>query len=1022
MLRNKQKRIFKSSKTVVFVSLIVVFSLTILSFSSISLPIEKQFISAPSSSDTSALGQSDSSFIWEDSFDTSHYIDAGNSSHYLIEDGAVQMMGTVPQWTDSAWTQMKRITLDADESMENAILHLTIDYDSDMQNDYRDIRFKYNNDTYWLPYWIEERNNDPNNPCAKVWVKLSLLEAGTSYMYLFYGNDNAIDGSDYWAVFDEDSWQKGYVHDHQITYHMAKEGAWAPSVSFGEDRYLVSWVEGVPQYLPYGMIYRMQIRGCFYDETGQLLHGRFDITPWDSDPLQTFRCEDPATAYGRSGGDTNFFVAYEYFDDPTDVTTTEIHGAIVPRSTTNGNDVTRFTICDAPGVQADPRVAFDTQNNRFFVVWEDGREGTGNYNVYGQLFDIDGTAVGTEKIISSRPQSQCQPWIIFDDVNNHFFVVWEEGINAANGPFEIWGQLFDVNGDELGSAKRISEPGDTYTDYNYPSAAFSSATQRFLVVWQQDDISAGSTRGPIWATVLDQDGTVVSSPKKISIGSFNRPKAVPYMSSSFFVSYDGSGEIWGNLVLSTGTVYSDELQLSDSESSAADWPAIGTNGERIFVAWEDLRIIYMEPYESMNLPDIYGNIWSFNMPTGSSIDYSVGDEISIILDAIVTSVEIAPENLENWYRFSASKTGDISFDILDGQSLLVLKSDVSSGVSLNDISASSIRLRARFHRDNPSSSPVLDSWNVSYRGIDETPPQTTIQDIEGIKGLHEWYTSESVILWLHAEDFPTDAGSGIDAVYYTLNGGSVQQYNQQTGLILATSQSTNWTGVWTVVFWAEDNAGNQETHKGPENRVTISIDADKPYVEIISPADEEQVEIPFWVRATPRDNVGIDRVEFDIEPFGEREGLPYVDTEPPYEWHCDVKQGESIGIDALGFGVLGTNKMVRAQVFDEAGQSWTHEVWVYINNWDAGEDFQNNLCFIYATGHGSMNTDGLSIGDFTIGRVSWDFTEGSTVFSAGLNGVRMKTGTQHGTAFLFAGYTSNNVVVGIAGSVSVTRR
>ena len=29
---------------------------------------------------------------------------------------------------------------------------------------------------------------------------------------------------------------------------------------------------------------------------------------------------------------------------------------------------------------------------------------------------------------------------------------------------------------------------------------------------------------------------------------------------------------------------------------------------------------------------------------------------------------------------------------------------------------------------------------------------------------------------------------------------------------------------------------------------------------------------------------------------------------------------------------LGVNKMIRARVFDKSGQSWTHEVWVYIKN------------------------------------------------------------------------------------------
>ncbi|MFA5103125.1 MAG: hypothetical protein WC525_08220, partial [Candidatus Thermoplasmatota archaeon] len=92
-----------------------------------------------------------------------------------------------------------------------------------------------------------------------------------------------------------------------------------------------------------------------------------------------------------------------------------------------------------------------------------------------------------------------------------------------------------------------------------------------------------------------------------------------------------------------------------------------------------------------------------------------------------------------------------------------------------------------------------------------------------------------------------------------------------------------------------------------------------------------QVDLPFWVRATATDNAVVDRVEFDIEPFGQHPGLPYVDMEPPYEWFCNVsflgwysslEESQSLGI----------NKMIRARVFDESGQSWLHEVWVYIKN------------------------------------------------------------------------------------------
>jgi len=199
-------------------------------------------------------------------------------------------------------------------------------------------------------------------------------------------------------------------------------------------------------------------------------------------------------------------------------------------------------------------------------------------------------------------------------------------------------------------------------------------------------------------------------------------------------------------------------------------------------------------------------------------------------------------------------------------------SNINPGKNIGSINAESIRLRARFTRVNPSTTPSLDRWSVSYYGKDEEPPVTHIKSIDGVKGLNDYYISEGVTIWLTAEDYPADTGS------------------------------------------------------------TIKIDAKRPYVEITSPANEEQLEVPFWVHADASDNVEIDRVEFDIEPFGEHEGLPYKDYDPPYEWYCDIQKTRSI-IPKNNPPTTGQNVMIRAQVFDKSGQTWIHEIWVYIKNW-----------------------------------------------------------------------------------------
>lgn len=1003
---NGEMYVLKASACLVF------FLLLFSTMQTVSVPITDSMKEANSKG---LLATDDDYYTWEDTFENAQKIDNSNSEHYIVENGKVVMYGTYPQWTDAEWTRMKVVSLDSELSMDDAVIKLIVEYDSEMRADYGDLRFKFNHGSYWLPYWIEEKNPQPNEPYAIVWLRIASLPQGQSNVSVFYGNPDATDKSEYWSVFDENSWQKHYAHDHKISYHMENEGAWDPDVVWGDNKFFVTWEEGIPRYLPLGMIYKQQIRGCFYSEEGELNGNRFDITEWIDTPTTAFRSENPSSSYGESGSTKVFFVAYEYYNTPSDEISRDIKGAIIPTNTDDLYDVIHFDICTASGNQADPVVTFDDEHDQFFVVWEDGRQGTSNYNIYGRFYDVNGNPLGSEKVICNRPNSQCEPWITYDDENNHFMIVWEEGIDPETGPFEIWGQLFTMNADPLGDAQRISEPGDAGNDYNFPCVAFCSLTERFLITWQEDDISNNEWYGHIWGTILDENGNTIVEIFKIANGAYERTNVVSHLSSSFFVVYDGGGDVWGKLVSSTGDVNPYVLQLSDTESDPADWANIASSGEHIFVSWEDTRIEYVDPYDGLDLPDVYANVWSFNTPSGSEVTYNFGEEQSLVLTSYITSEPIDPVNLESWWKFEAVKQGDITFDVLNGNDPgEVLLHDVSSGSSIQNIKSSSIRLKATFQRDNPSSSPSLDQWSVSYVGIDEEPPETTIEDIEGVQGLHDWYISESVIVWFHAEDYPKDTGSGVKSIYYTLNGGEQQVYNEASGLQLSTSQSSNWMGEWTIVFWASDNAGNIEGRYESENTRVIKIDADRPYVEITSPANEESVEVPFWVRADPSDNVGIDRVEFDIEPFGERDGLPYVDREPPYEWYCDVEEQED-STDPL-MTMIGVNVMVRAQVFDESGQSWSHEVWVHITNWESSGGFSSTAGFLIGMGESSFDNQEhqSELMDkivepvcLVLGSLRWEFDQGYCV-SAGMNGVQTMSGEQSGLAQLFVGIAGKN--------------
>jgi hypothetical protein len=864
-------------------------------------------------------------YEWKDDFSSEQKIDSTMSHDYEIVGGKAQIKSTFPIWTDPNWKCMKPITVknNVGTPLENYAVKVIVTYDSDMDPNYHDLRFKHaNNPTQWLDYWIEKYDTTS----ATVWVNIPSIPTGESKMYMFYGNPSAPSQSDFYAVFSD--WDEEWENDLKVSVHLPEEGAWDPDVAYGNGRYLVAWEEGFP-FFPY----KQDIRGSIYDNDGNPIIEDFTIRTGTG---VQWHHENPSAAYG--GG--KFFVAWEHYETSSDPSTMSIIGRFVDLN--GGVSSSDIKICQEPLIQADPNVCFDNKNNRFLVVWEDCRLGYGNYNIYGKLYDTNGNQIGNEKIISAAANSQCEPWVAFDPINQQYMIVFEEGANAATGPFDIWVGLFDKDlnciGPGTGSYKPIKlTSSNEGTDYNFPCVSFCEQNQRFLITYNDGDISSNHWYGNVWGTVLDSSGNIKVDTFLIRNGHFVRTEIAPYLSTNFLVSFNGGEKIWGRFVSSQdGTIYNGDIPLSASTSAVADWSNMATDGDQIFVAWEDARVS-----GDGGIPDVYANLWHLNIGD-SEVTCTVGTEQNLILTARVTSIIIVPENLFKWLDFLSVSDGTISFDILDAAGNPITGyQDINSGKDLSGLSAKEIRLRADFSRTNPSYSPTLDEWKVRYYGKDEEPPRTSIDRIEGTKGLNDWYIEESVTIWLYAQDYPEKTGSGVKETKYTLNGGTAQTYNQEGGIHLVATQQSSWTGQWEVNFWSIDIAGNIENKNKQENKINIKIDAEKPYVEIKEPANEQEVAVPFWVRADARDNTEIDYVAFDIEPFGKRDGFPIKVYQPNpdnglYEWYCDVKQGKqkSLFLDNNPQPqTTGVNVMVRAQVYDKSGQTWIHEVWVYITNW-----------------------------------------------------------------------------------------
>jgi len=856
---------------------------------------------------------SDPFFTWEDLFDTEEHIDPGLSHDYEVNDGTVGIKNTYPVWTDPSWTRLKPITLtnNASEALTDYAVHMTIAYESEMQPDYGDLRFKHQDfATTWLDYWIEASDN----ASASVWIKIPVIPPGTSMLYLFYGNPTAQSQSDYYSVFT--TWQENWPNDEKITVHSNDEGAWDPEVEYGSNEFLVLWEEGQAYFPPFTWGFQQEIRASVYGVDGSPLV--LDNRIFADDTIY-YHNENPSAAYGSGV----FFVAWEHYDTGANpsATTMDIKARTVQRQ---GNSLLLgnvLTVCGADNCQADAYVTYDSVHNQFCVVWEDARNGMTNYNVYGHLYDASGNPVGSEKVICSAANDQCEPWVAYDPQHEQYLIVWEEGLAADTGPFSIKAGFFNQDLDPIGAPMTIAT-GTADTDYNFPCVAYCELTQRFLITWNDGDISDGDWYGNIWARIVDPAGNTIVNNFILKPGNFIRTDVTPYLPSTFLVSFDSNGDIWGKMVSSDGSVFPDDIQMSASTAAVADWAEMTVGDGHVFIAWEDTRIVY--PYPWNDMPDVYGNIWQLNIPSSSEVTTDVGLEKQEILTAQVTSKPLAPVNLVSWYEFTADFEGSVSFNVLASDGT-VLISGASNGEDLSGIDPvlhPSIRLQAIFTRENPSYTPLLDSWSVVYVGSDDDPPATIVDDISGTLGLNGWYIS-NVRITLSATD--GQYGSGVNHTYFRIDQGTTQDYDAASGIKLpqdATGDPNTLFGSWNVWYWSVDLAGNMESPQGP---VRISIDKIQPYCSIWMPADGAGVPRHggFWVQATATDNgSGIVYVSFDVGPPYENPVVVTSDDPPGsgnYKWYCDRDY------TALQW------KHIIAQAYDAAGNMYEDNIYVHIS-------------------------------------------------------------------------------------------
>jgi len=271
-----------------------------------------------------------------------------------------------------------------------------------------------------------------------------------------------------------------------------------------------------------------------------------------------------------------------------------------------------FPICQAPGTQTKPAVAYNRQRNEYLVCWQDNRNG--NMDIFAARLKADGTKItGPNTLgdstfaVCDQDSAQYQPKVAHNYLQDTYLVVWTDyrmsqftmmGVNNL----DIYGQRVAGDGTLMATyGSGDSKVNFAITDQPYysdmdPDVDFHGQigpnTGEWLVVFSRGEKS--SYYGPrIWGVrVKGSNGLLLNTfgEEILPAAALNKPAAggPPWM-PEFPIGFDGISLFGGGGAFVQGSPHvaaNDDPARSSLKKSSAK--PVFQNPECL-VAWTDFR-------------------------------------------------------------------------------------------------------------------------------------------------------------------------------------------------------------------------------------------------------------------------------------------------------------------------------------------------------------------------------------------------------------------------------------------------
>lgn len=255
----------------------------------------------------------------------------------------------------------------------------------------------------------------------------------------------------------------------------------------------------------------------------------------------------------------------------------------------SGRLLTAGTGAGTPGNQIGPEISFN--GTSFLVVWQDGRNGTTNYDVYGTLVTISAGGLFTNVngpngfLISGAANNQLAPTVAWNAGANRWLVAW--GDQRTNSNTDIYGSRIEANGTVVDAAGiAISTAADQQVR---PDVA--SDGTNWLVAWT-DRSSGVSNSENVLGSIVAANGTPGASFSVATAANRQEGVRLAYNGTNYIAVWQDNRlsttnvNILGARVSPAGVLQdANGVNLANSITLSEGRPRVARMGTDVFVVW-----------------------------------------------------------------------------------------------------------------------------------------------------------------------------------------------------------------------------------------------------------------------------------------------------------------------------------------------------------------------------------------------------------------------------------------------------